>query len=192
MNTFAQLLTAQMARETALSIEAARATALEQRLGTLRETAERDTLTGLTNRAGIHRWLQTALDRLTGDDHLAVAFIDLDRFKTINDTRGHATGDEVLRRVAASLTCTGRAGDLHGRLGGDEFIVSAVLPPGASVDEWHSRIQRAAVADVDDVHVTGSIGVITHHRGDPALTVDELLHHADLAMYRTKNAHRAG
>ncbi|HEX8343436.1 MAG TPA: diguanylate cyclase [Actinoplanes sp.] len=190
MSTFAQLLSAQLARETALSIEAARATALEQRLGVLREAADRDTLTGLSNRAGIHRWLQTALDRLTGDEHLAVAFIDLDRFKNINDTRGHATGDDVLRRVATSLAHTGRAGDLHGRLGGDEFIIAAVLPLAASVDDWHSRIRRAATIDVDDLHVIGSVGVITHHRSDPALTVDEMLHHADLAMYREKNAAR--
>lgn len=158
------------------------------RLGVLREAAERDTLTGLSNRAGIHRWLHTALDRLTDTNHLAVAFVDLDRFKTINDTRGPATGDEVLRQVAASLAHTGRAGDLHGRLGGDEFIIAAVLPLAASVDDWQARIRRAATTDVDDLHVIGSVGVITHHRTDPALTVDEVLHHADLAMYREKNA----
>ena len=191
MNTFALLITAQLARETALSIQSARTTALEQRLGALRETAERDPLTALNNRAGIHRWLQGALAGLTGEEHLAVAFIDLDRFKVINDTRGHATGDEVLRRVATSLAHTGRAGDLHGRIGGDEFIVAAVLPPTVSIDDWHTRIRRAAVADVDDVHVIGSVGVITHHRTDPALTVDDLLHHADLAMYRDKKTHRS-
>ncbi|GIE48476.1 sensor domain-containing diguanylate cyclase [Actinoplanes nipponensis] len=187
MATFAQLISAQLARETALHLHAAQTSILEQRMSTLRENAERDPLTGLANRAGIHRWLHRALDTLAaGDGRLAVAFIDLDHFKTVNDTRGHAVGDEMLRRFATSLSHTGRAGDLHGRLGGDEFIVAAVLPAEAGVDGWGQRVRRAAVAEVGGVRVVGSVGVVCHDSAAPARGVEQLLHAADQAMYRAK------
>ena len=187
MSTFAQLLGAQLARETAHHLQAAQATLLEQRMNRLRETAERDALTGLSNRAGIHRWLRTALDSVeTGDQRLAVAFIDLDRFKTVNDTHGHAAGDEVLRRLAASLSRTGRPGDLHGRLGGDEFVVAALLPADACMHGWTQRVRAAAVADLDQLHITGSVGVITCEPGTPAIAVEHLLDRADQAMYQAK------
>ena len=190
MATFAQLLAAQLARETAHSVAAAHAAVLEQRLGALRESAERDTLTGLANRAGIHRWLQAAGARITGDSgaRLAVAFVDLDGFKAVNDTFGHATGDEVLRQIAESLAHTGRAGDLHGRLGGDEFIVAAVLPPEAAVHEWTQRVRRAAVAQLDTVRVVGSVGVITCEPGTANASVEQMLDQADQAMYAVKHA----
>ena len=189
MTTFAQLLAVQLARETAHSVAAARATVLEQRLGALRDSAERDTLTGLANRAGIHRWLQAAGERITRDGgRLAVAFIDLDGFKAVNDTYGHATGDEVLRRLAASLARTGRAGDLHGRLGGDEFIVAAVLPPEAAVEQWTQRVRSAAVAKLDTVRAVGSVGVVTREPSTADFSVEEVLNHADQAMYAVKHA----
>ena len=189
MTTFAQLLSAQLARETAHYLQAARATVIEQRMNTLREAAERDSLTGLSNRAGINRWLHKALDGVaTGRQRLAVAFIDLDRFKTVNDTHGHAAGDEILRRLAASLARTGRTGDLHGRLGGDEFIVAALLPAEACVDGWTARVRVAAVAVVDDVRISGSVGVVTREPGSPATSVEYVLDQADQAMYREKHA----
>ncbi len=145
-------------------------------------------MTGLANRAGIHRWLQAAGERLTGDGgRLAVAFIDLDGFKTVNDTFGHGTGDEVLRRVAASLARTGRVGDLHGRLGGDEFVVAAILPPDAAVHEWTQRVRRAAVAQLDTVRVAASVGVVTCEPGT-TFSVEQVLHDADQAMYAIKHA----
>ncbi|MGK5680207.1 diguanylate cyclase [Actinoplanes sp. URMC 104] len=191
MTTFAQLLSAQLARETAHQMRAAQASVLEQRMNSLREAAERDPLTGLGNRAGIHRWLHNALDSIASStQQLAVAFIDLDRFKTVNDTYGHATGDEILRRLALSLSHTGRAGDLHGRLGGDEFIVAALLPADACVSNWTQRVRAAAVADLDKLHVTGSVGVITCAPGSRGISVDDLLDRADHAMYQAKHADR--
>ena len=190
MATFAQLIAAQLARETAHSVAAAHTMVLEQRLGALRNIAERDTLTGLANRAGIHRWLAAAGARIAGDGgaRLAVAFIDLDGFKAVNDTFGHATGDEVLRRFAASLAHTGRTGDLHGRLGGDEFIVAALLPLEAAVPEWTQRVRRAAVAQLDAARVVGSVGVVTCEPGTADFTVEEVLDRADQAMYAVKHA----
>ncbi len=187
MTTFAQLLSAQLARETAHHLRAAQATVLEQRMNNLREAAERDSLTGLCNRAGIHRWLEKALGVVaSGDRRLAVAFIDLNRFKTVNDTYGHAAGDEILRRITGSLSATGRSGDLHGRLGGDEFIVAALLPAHACVQNWTDRVRAAAAANVDDIHVTGSVGVIIREPATPATSVEDLLNQADRAMYQEK------
>ena len=188
MATFAQLLAVQLTRETAHSVAAARAAVLEQRLAALRDSAERDALTGLANRAGIHRWVQAAGEQIIRDGRrLAVAFIDLDGFKAVNDTYGHGTGDEVLRRIAASLARTGRPGDLHGRLGGDEFIVAAMLPPEADVHEWTQRVRRAAVTHIYTVRVAASVGVVTREPGT-TFSVEEVLNHADQAMYAVKNA----
>jgi diguanylate cyclase (GGDEF)-like protein len=191
MEMFARLVAGQMAREAARTAELARVAALEERMSKLRDLAERDPLTGLLNRAGIQGWLSTALLELRPDvEQLAVAFIDLDKFKPINDTHGHAVGDEVLRRLASSLGATGRMGDLYGRLGGDEFIVGGMLPPTpAALAAWSARLRRSAVAQVGDIRVTGSVGVVSI--SDPELTTVEVLHRADEAMYRAKAAIRA-
>jgi diguanylate cyclase (GGDEF)-like protein len=166
--------------------------ALEERMTKLRDLAERDPLTGLLNRAGIQGWLATALLELRpGLEQLAVAFIDVDRFKPINDSHGHAIGDEVLRRLASSLGATGRTGDLCGRLGGDEFVVAGMLPPtSAALATWTGRLRRAAVAEVSGIRVTASVGAVGIT--EPELTTIEVLHRADEAMYRAKAASRAG
>jgi diguanylate cyclase (GGDEF)-like protein len=188
MTTFAHLLGAQLARESAHQLQAAHATVLEDRMTMLRDAAERDSLTGLCNRAGIYRWMHKALASVAADDQkLAVAFIDLDHFKNVNDTYGHATGDEILRRVAVSLSHTGRPGDLHGRLGGDEFVVAALLPAQACVDGWTGRVRAAAVAACGDVRVSGSVGVVTRDPGTDGVSVDDVLDRADQAMYAEKH-----
>ncbi|WP_139307344.1 diguanylate cyclase [Micromonospora pattaloongensis] len=190
LEMFARLVSGQLAREAARASERARMAALEERMSKLRELAERDPLTGLLNRAGIQGWLATALLELRPDvEQLGVAFVDLNDFKPVNDTRGHAVGDEVLRRLASSLSATGRPGDLYGRLAGDEFIVATMLPPtAAALAAWTGRLRRAAVAQVGDVRVTASVGAVGIT--DPELTTTEVLHRADEAMYRAKAAAR--
>lgn len=189
IDTIARLLATQLAREASHHAATARAVALEQRMHSLREAAERDPLTGLCNRTGIRRWLHTSLERLTTGGHqLVVAYIDLDNFKEINDSRGHATGDAVLCAVADALAHIGRRGDLHGRLGGDEFITAALLPPAASTQDWHDRVRRAASVHIEDLTTTASIGMLIVT--DAELSVDEILHRADQAMYRHKRATR--
>jgi diguanylate cyclase (GGDEF)-like protein len=119
---------------------------------------------------------------------VSLLLIDLDGFKAVNDTHGHAAGDALLCEVADRLREAVRGGDLAARLGGDEF---AVLLPGcttAEADRTAQRILEALRAPVPvdgaTVGVSASIGVAA---ADPADDVESLLHDADLAMYAAKN-----
>lgn len=149
--------------------------------------ATHDPLTGAPNR----RALATALDRLVAAGHpVAVAMIDLDRFKAINDRYGHQAGDRVLVAVAARLAALGPPVTLAARLGGDEFALlitsGGEQAQAAARAAWASITGRpVAIAADHRVHVVASIGVAArHHAG---ITASQLLHHADLAMQRAKN-----
>jgi diguanylate cyclase (GGDEF)-like protein len=120
-------------------------------------------------------------------------FIDLDRFKSVNDTLGHAAGDELIRQVADRLVATVRRQDTVARLGGDEF---AVLLPGLSDPESIENMARRAIGtlnapftiDGHDVCTSASIGIaVTPAHGE---TYDDLLGKADRAMYRSKSTGR--
>ena len=119
-------------------------TASVQSRSDLEVKAVSDPLTGCLNRAGTFAVLQETLDRVASDGAdpagTAAIFIDLDRFKPVNDEFGHATGDEVLVRVAERIRSSVRSGDVVGRLGGDEFLVICpkVADP-ASALAWHAR-----------------------------------------------------
>jgi len=156
------------------------------------DAAHRDRLTGLPNRFSLDQRVQEAV-ALAGreDSKLALLFLDLDRFKTINDSMGHGAGDDVLRQVAARLQKCLRGGDFIARPGGDEFVI--VMTSIASVHDIEMLSQRlikslAAPIHLDDrdFHVGVSIGaaVFPEHGSDAsALTA-----HADAAMYRAKAA----
>ena len=164
----------------------------------LSHQARHDPLTGLANRAGFGAALETAvLDAAATDAPVAALFVDLDRFKPVNDSYGHETGDVVLRVVGRRISQAVRQGDLVGRLGGDEFV--AVLP-GAD-EAVAARVADRVVAVVGQPVVTGwrqvrvgaSVGVaVADVAGEamrglarhPAL----LLRAADDAMYRAKAA----
>ena len=93
-------------------------------LGTIQDMATHDSLTGLHNRASMTDALEHAVSRARRDgESLAIFFIDLDGFKSVNDTLGHATGDQLLREIAQRLRARVRQSDLVARLGGDEFVV---------------------------------------------------------------------
>lgn len=153
-----------------------------------------DSLTNLPNRSLFDDRLGHALDRTdrTGET-LAVLFVDLDRFKQINDTRGHEAGDRVLREAAQRLQATVRHPDTVARIGGDEF---AVLLEGASGREDVRRVAgRIATAFMEPVELEGetlsvdiSIGgsVFEGAAGGPAPSASALLERADEAMYRAK------
>jgi len=156
----------------------------------VQELASYDTLTGLPNR----NMFFTELDRVVArarrqQQGFAVCYIDLDRFKSINDSLGHDAGDELLKVMAGRLRGAVRETDLVARLGGDEFVV--VLEGGGSAVDIRAVAQKvlAAIGQTLMVHgcvldITGSIGIgVFPDDGEDAAT---LLKHADAAMYLAK------
>jgi diguanylate cyclase (GGDEF)-like protein len=170
---------------------------IEQANRRVLELARTDSLTGLPNRGVFLEQLQTALDargRPRGD-RFSVLLLDLDRFKNVNDSLGHAAGDDLLRLVASRLRSGLRDNDLLARLGGDEF---AIIQAGCD-DQGKGSIDLAAricqsIAEPFQlmgrrVEIGTSIGIamVPEHGGD----LEQLLKKADLALYRSKSAGRS-
>ena len=156
----------------------------------LAHQAFHDSLTGLANRALFADRVEQALRRNARDAlDCAVVFLDLDAFKTINDSLGHGPGDELLREVARRLTASVRSGDTVARLGGDEFAVLVEHTRRASEEAQAvaERILLALVAPVEiggqSVTISASLGISCAGADSTAAT---LLRDADVAMYRAK------
>jgi diguanylate cyclase (GGDEF)-like protein len=158
----------------------------------LRYEATHDALTGLANRSFFQDRLELALERArtTPERASAVLFFDLDDFKEINDSLGHAAGDQMLVVVAERLGRAVRATDVVGRIGGDEFAV--LLNDRASVaavDATVSRIQDILVtpATIDGrvIYITASVGIALLESGDERIA--DVLRRADAAMYHAKS-----
>lgn len=161
-----------------------------------REAALHDPLTGLPNRVLMLEFLEHAFrsSRRSGKTS-AVFFIDLDRFKQVNDTYGHRAGDALLVAVAERLTGVLRPGDSLARLSGDEFVVLCEDLDGPSqADTIADRVDSALAEPFRlsgvEVNMTASIGIA--FTGQGSLAPEELLHDADLAMYRTKRKRPGG
>jgi len=160
----------------------------------LRHLAHHDTLTGLPNRLLLHDVLNAALARSREQGRsFALHFIDLDRFKSINDGFGHDHGDRLLREIAARLLLATRHGDSVARLGGDEFaIVQADVDGVADAGLFAERIIAAVAAPFEIERHSATIGAsigITVAPADGA-SAEQLLKNADLAMYRAKREGR--
>ncbi len=162
-------------------------------LETVRHQATHDALTGLPNRVLFLERLLAELPLAGPNAHVSVLFCDLDRFKQVNDTLGHAAGDELLRQVAARLRATIRPCDTVGRLSGDEFAI--ILPGLAAHADAYGLAGRVADCFVPPFRLEGrevtvgtSIGVAVHEAGG---TAEDLLRSADDAMYRHKQGHRS-
>jgi len=170
------------------------ARALEQRglNERLEFQARHDSLTGLPNRSYFMELLNAALDDAgERSGYLAVLFIDLDRFKQINDILGHAMGDRLLREVGLRLKRLLTEDDLAGRMGGDEFIIVLARQPDEEAAALASRefleaLRAPHQIEDNELFVTASIGVAIYPRH--GRTVAELLRNADLAMYHAKNS----
>jgi diguanylate cyclase (GGDEF)-like protein len=159
---------------------------------TLKHLASHDTLTGLANRASLADYLGHLLADEAMAEQTAVVFIDLDRFKPVNDLYGHDVGDRLLVEVAARLREVVRPTDLVARFGGDEFVVVATnLPNLGSVAALAARIERglngAVALGRASVPVQVSIGYALARAGATAGT---LIGEADAAMYAVKEARR--
>ncbi len=163
---------------------------------TVRFQAYHDLLTGLPNRALFRERLSQALIQARRDGRmLAVMFLDLDRFKVVNDTLGHLVGDKLLQAVSQRVGRCLREGDTLARIGGDEFLL---LLPSIRSRESAALIARKILAALDapfhieghELFVTTSIGIAVHPDDGDAL--ETLIKHADLAMYHAKDHGRDG
>jgi len=160
----------------------------------LQHQAYHDALTGLPNRASFLEHLERARRVAEREQHsLAVLFLDVDRFKLVNDSLGHETGDRLLVDVAERLEHTVRPGDVVARFGGDEFTVLLAVADAADAVRVAERItdmlQRPVTVGGRDLVVSSSIGIALSHAG--ADEPSDLLRQADLAMYVAKEKGRS-
>ena len=150
-----------------------------------------DTLTQLPNRRAFQQHLESAIKRSSrGKDTIAVAFIDLDNFKPINDSHGHHVGDEVLVTIAKRLNAAVRGCDLVARIGGDEFVAiieeikseKDIVPIAERIVK---SVREAFIINYHQINISASVGIAVYPRdgGD----IDKLLICADAAMYRAKS-----
>ncbi len=152
-----------------------------------------DMLTGLPNRARIPALISEAIGACPEGGHVAIAFLDADNFKDVNDTLGHAAGDEFLVAFARRLRGQIGPGDMLGRLGGDEFVI--VLPNRDAVEASLMAAQITAALETPltignhQVVMSASMGLSLYP--DNATDIDTLIKQADAAMYKAKHAGRA-
>lgn len=169
---------------------------LEQRNLELSELARRDQLTTLPNRLGLIERAARSLERARRNhSELLVAFVDLDRFKMINDSMGHSSGDLLLQSVSERLRATVRSTDTVARLGGDEFVLiiedlDDQYDAGHVAEKLHLAFREPVKIDDIDIAVSPSIGIsVFPHDGDD---METLMRQADMAMYAVKSSGRDG
>ncbi|WP_139981738.1 GGDEF domain-containing protein [Nocardioides litoris] len=157
----------------------------EQQRVVLRSRAERDELTGLLNRGAFFRLLTAVLDDPASARRCAVLVADLDGFKALNDSEGHAAGDRALSSFATTVAAALDGGDAAARLGGDEFAV--LLTEEERAEAFVARVADGLRSELGLDGPTVSFGVAVGWTGaDP----DELVHRADVALYRAKTEGR--
>jgi len=168
---------------------------LKEKQLALESMALKDPMTGLANRVVLHDRLETALavSRRYGNQYVGLLFMDIDRFKEINDTYGHLFGDEVLKQFSDRISGILRNSDTFARMGGDEFVVMIPLVSSRGELELVARKIELALRDPFEIHdvsivMRSSIGYALSVRPDS--TPDTLLSEADNAMYLVKQQHR--
>ena len=158
-------------------------------LAAVADNAFTDDLTGVANRALFETTVERALSRREDEHPAAVLFLDLDGFKPVNDTFGHAAGDRVLRRIAERITSALRPADLVSRYGGDEFAVLLDSADHAFARDIGERLVASVSEPIEigshSIRLGVSIGVALTSAGE---TVDDVVGRADAAMYAAKRA----
>ncbi len=197
MQLFVNLTGLAVANAQAHVAEIERRELLEASQARLRHEATHDSLTGLPNRAAFSEMLAVKLDlaRATPGVIYAVLFVDLDEFKSINDSLGHVAGDHMLNAVAEIMRGTIGPSDFVARLGGDEFAILVDARKSAAEIERvalaiHSALLTPIAIDSQLVYNTASIGIATIGLHDTS--IEDVLRHADTAMYHAKSLGRAG
>lgn len=156
----------------------------------IRELAERDPLTSLYNRRSFHEELETRLAHGPGAAPFVVLWIDLDRFKAVNDTYGHPAGDELLKAAATAIRACVREGDFVARLGGDEF---AIIAEGAALVRTRAAglaerlihaLSENFLIEGHQIRIGASVGIASV--GPNSSSPDELMKNADVALYAAK------
>lgn len=164
---------------------------LTAKLGTARRESMMDPLTRLWNRRGASVMVKGALDAARAQhSSIGIAILDLDNFKRINDSYGHQTGDEVLRKTALRLIHNVRSNDCICRLGGDEFLLLMKDADADAARQTAERVRRSLVecpipTRQGEVSITTSVGY-TVHSGDDDISVEELIARADKALLESK------
>jgi diguanylate cyclase (GGDEF)-like protein len=149
-------------------------------------------LTGLPNRARLRHLISEAIAACPDGGHVALTFLDVDNFKDVNDSLGHAAGDELLVEFAERLRTQIQSGDVLGRLGGDEFVIVLPNRDAAEASLLASKIMDAATPlRIGARHVPMSISMGTSLYPDNTADIDVLIQQADAAMYKAKQAGRS-
>jgi diguanylate cyclase (GGDEF)-like protein len=154
-----------------------------------------DSLTKMPNRRALENHLKRLMELQTGRTPFSLVYIDLDRFKPINDQYGHLVGDRVLQIIGERMSNLLRKGDFAARVGGDEFVlvvqsVHETKQMDALVSRFFESIEKPIVIDKQSMSVSASIGIV--QAGEASESIDELLHFADQAMYDVKRTGKGG
>jgi diguanylate cyclase (GGDEF)-like protein len=167
---------------------------LTESIDALKDLADHDPLTGLPNRRGIERFSTELMSDYQRNGRVFAAFvIDIDHFKSVNDTHGHAAGDAVIQRVGQLVDSTLRPSDRTARFGGEEFVSflrdAPLVRAGEVAERIRAAVEGAGVMHTDDVvRVTVSIGVTVVSPGDRDL--QDVIERADAALYEAKSSGR--
>ncbi len=157
--------------------------------------ARTDALSGLANRNSLNEYLQRLIaDSKREDKEFALLFLDLDHFKTINDSLGHNVGDELLKNVASLINEVIRSSDFVARIGGDEFVIvlhqySSILELTNIIQRIQKQLSKQLIIQSNPVNISSSIGIAFYPKD--GTDIISLMQHADIAMYEAKQKGRA-
>jgi diguanylate cyclase (GGDEF)-like protein len=165
---------------------------LEELQNKLQEQAHRDPMTNLYNRRYFHEVSSSIFQIVQRDDHhISLIMIDIDNFKRINDTYGHAVGDEVIKKLASLLERNVRKSDIVSRFGGEEFVILLPSTDLKGAQKIASKIREAVeeiliVADESVIRFTISLGLADIRSSDQ--NIEAILNRADKALYKAKES----